>query len=138
MCSVELLEMGNFELKRHVFQRFLCSLLEEGGNFSPDTWAAGVAPSLLSSTGSVVINAMWSHLLARHRTHPVVQLRDLLLLFFAEWELVSCKGSRFAGVGRIGRRCQALTEKRRKEERVGEALAVRLRGTRHGGQAVEE
>ena len=46
VCSVELLEIGNFELKRPVFQRFLSSLFAEGRNFSPDTWAAGVAPSL--------------------------------------------------------------------------------------------
>ena len=28
------------------FQQYLFSLFEEGGNCPPDTWAAGVAPSL--------------------------------------------------------------------------------------------
>ena len=38
--------LNNVELKRLVFQQCPFSWFEEGGNFTSDTWAAGVAPSL--------------------------------------------------------------------------------------------
>ena len=53
-------------------------------------------------------------------------------------ETCSVERDGFAGAGRIGGRFNASEEMRRKEERVGEALAMRLRGTRRGGMSGKE